>query len=51
MLPGGDFVGSEMGEVVDQATSRMSDADINAIIVYLRSLPPIQNAVESKKKK
>ena len=29
----------------------MSDADINAMIVYLRSLPPIHNAVESKKKK
>jgi len=51
MLPDSDFVGSEMGEVGDQATSKMSDADINAMIVYLRSLPPIHNAVESKKKK
>ena len=51
MLPDSDFVGSEMGEVVDQATSKMSDADINAMIVHLRSLPPIHNAVESKKKK
>jgi hypothetical protein len=51
MLPDSDFIGNEMGEVVDQATSKMSDADINAMIVCLRSLPPIHNAVESKKKK
>ena len=51
MLPDSDFVCSEMGEGGDQATNKMSDADINAMIVYLRSLPPIHNAVESKKKK
>jgi len=51
MLPDGDFVGSDMGEVVDLSTSRMSGADIKAIIVYLRSLPPVQNKIESKKKK
>ncbi len=51
MLPDGDFVGSEMGEVIDQATSRMKDTDIKAMIQYLRSLPPVQNKIESKKKK
>ena len=51
MLPDGDFVGSEMGEVVDQTTSRLNGADIKAMIRYLRSLPPVDNAIESKKKK
>jgi len=51
MLPDGDFVGSEMGEVVDAGTSRLSDADRKAIIVYLRSVPPVDNKIEAKKKK
>ena len=51
MLPDGDFVGSEMGEVVDQATSRLSGADRKAIMIYLRSLPAVNNKVESKKSK
>ncbi len=41
-LPDGDFVGSVMGEVVN-GTSKLTDADRQAIAVYLQSLPPIAN--------
>jgi mono/diheme cytochrome c family protein len=43
MLPDGDFVGSLMGEVVNHGTSKLTDADLKAMAVYLRSLPPIRN--------
>lgn len=43
MLPDGDFVGSLMTPVVNEGTSKLSDADIKAMAVYLRSLPPIRN--------
>jgi mono/diheme cytochrome c family protein len=42
MLPDFDAVGSAMGEVV-QTTSRLTDADRQAIAVYLESLPPLAN--------
>ena len=41
-LPDGDFVGSMMGEVVN-STSKLTDADRQAIAVYLQSLPPVAN--------
>jgi mono/diheme cytochrome c family protein len=41
-LPDGDFVGSAMGEVVN-GTSKLTDADRQAIAVYLLSLPPVAN--------
>src|SRR5690606_27288063 len=43
MLPDGDFVGSMMTDVVNNGTSRLTDADLRAMAVYLRSLPPISN--------
>jgi mono/diheme cytochrome c family protein len=43
MLPDGDFVGSLMTEVVNEGTSKLTDADLRAMAVYLRSLPPIRN--------
>ena len=43
-LPNGDFVGSGMGEVVSNGTSKLTDADRTAIAVYLAGLPPIPNA-------
>jgi hypothetical protein len=42
-LPDGDFVGSIMGEVVEDGTSRLTDADRAAIARYLASLPPLSN--------
>lgn len=43
MLPDGDYAGSLMGEVVDTSTSKLTDADRDAIAEYLLSLPPIDN--------
>ena len=45
MLPDGDFVGSTMGEVVDETTSQLTDEDRAAMTEYLLSLPPIDNDV------
>ena len=49
MTPDGDFVGSVMAEVVQNTTGKLSDSDIQAIIAYLRSLPPVHNDLRSKK--
>jgi mono/diheme cytochrome c family protein len=51
LLPDGDAVGGAMGEVVDEGTSHLTDADIEGIITYLKSLPPIHNKIERKKAK
>ncbi len=45
MTPDGDFVGGEMGEVVANTTSRLTPEDRNAMIAYLKSLPPVFNRV------
>ncbi len=50
MLPDGDFAGSDMGDVIDQSTSRLSKADRKAMVEYLRSLPAVDNRIEAKKK-
>jgi mono/diheme cytochrome c family protein len=42
-LPDGDVVGSVMGEVVKQSTSKLYEDDRRAVIVYLRSLEAIAN--------
>ena len=38
MLPDGDYVGGSMVEVIDYGTSKMSEADRQAIAAYLFSL-------------
>lgn len=43
ILPNGDAVGSLMGEVVDRSTSKMTDADRDAVATYLESRPPVSN--------
>lgn len=48
MTPDGDFVGGSMGEVVRNTTGKLTDADVGAIVAYLKSLPPIQNRVPRK---
>jgi mono/diheme cytochrome c family protein len=40
--PDGDFAGSLMAEVIEKGTALLSDADRQAIVVYLRSLKPIR---------
>jgi mono/diheme cytochrome c family protein len=39
MTPDGDYLGSGMGEVIE-GTSRLTQADRDAIIAYIRTLPP-----------
>jgi len=43
LLPNGDVAGSAMGEVIANGTSKMTDADRDAVATYLQSLPPIAN--------
>jgi len=41
MDPDGDFAGSLLADVIDRSTGKLRDDDISAIIVYMRSLPPL----------
>lgn len=50
MLPDGDFVGGAMTDMVNHGTSLLNDADLKAIAVYLKSVKPVRNKVEKKKK-
>ncbi len=40
ITPEGDFLSDAMGEVIDNSTSRLSDADLAAIAKYIKELPP-----------
>ena len=48
-LPDGDFVGPGMGEVVENGTSKLTDADRQAIAVYLATVPPLTGEVKATK--
>lgn len=48
MTPDGDFVGGAMAEVVSNSTSKLTDADLRAVVAYVKALPPIRNKVEDK---
>lgn len=50
-LPFGDEVGGAMTEVVRNETSKLTAADLKALIAYLRTVPPIENRPYKKKKK
>ena len=39
--PDGDFAGGAMTDVIDDATSKLTEADVTAIATYLKSLPAI----------
>jgi mono/diheme cytochrome c family protein len=39
--PDGDIVGETMGEVIRNSTSQLTAQDLQALIAYLRSLPPL----------
>ncbi len=41
MDPDGDFATAPMADVIEHTTSRLTDSDIAAIIVYLRSVAPV----------
>ena len=40
-LPDGDYSGGLMTEVIENTTSRLSDADREAMVAYLRSIDPL----------
>jgi len=39
--PEGDVVAETMGEVIQNTTSQLAPSDLNALIAYLRTLPPV----------
>lgn len=43
LLPDGDVAGASMAEVVEQGTSKLTDADLKAIAAYLKTIPAIDN--------
>ena len=48
--PNFDDVQGTMGEAVEDGLKHLTDADLKAIAVYLRALPPIHNPIKPKKK-
>jgi mono/diheme cytochrome c family protein len=49
LTPEGDIVGGAMAEVTETVTGKLTPDDIQAIVVYLRALPPIKNRITRKK--
>lgn len=43
LTPDGDVTAAAMGEVVTNSTSQLSPADLDAMVAYLRTLPPVPN--------
>jgi mono/diheme cytochrome c family protein len=41
MTPDGDVVAETMGEVITNTTSKLTSPDLDAVLAYLRSLPPL----------
>lgn len=41
LTPDGDLAGKTMGEVIRNSTSQLTPEDLDAVVAYLRSLPPI----------
>ena len=50
LKPDGDDVQGLMSVVIDNGYKHLPEADLRAIAVYLRSLPPIHNKVVKKDK-
>ncbi len=46
ILPDGDVANKKMGEVIQNATSRLTPVDLGALVSYLRSLPPLADEPE-----
>lgn len=51
LTPDGDFAGSLMADVIEHSTSNLIDADIAAIIEYLKSLKPIRRRLRKSTQK
>ena len=48
MTPDGDFVGGSIAEVVRHSTGKLAANDVNAIVAYVRMVPPVDNKVPAK---
>src|SRR5690606_40240405 len=44
MTPDGDVAAESMSEVVRNTTSQLTQEDLEALVAYLRSLPPLPDA-------
>jgi len=44
MTPDGDVTGETMGEVIRNTTSQLTKQDLDALVAYLRALPPLPDA-------
>jgi mono/diheme cytochrome c family protein len=47
MTPDGDVLAEAMGEVVTNTASKLTPADLDALIAYLRTLPPLPSEKKS----
>lgn len=47
MTPDGDVLAESMGEVVTNTLSKLTPADLDALIAYLRTLPPLPSEKKS----
>jgi len=45
MEPDGDFAGGVMVDVIDESLRHLSGSDIEAIVDYLKSIPPVPNQI------
>ena len=48
MTPWADFAGGAMAEVIDNGLSHLTDADREALAVYVHGLPPIADAADDE---
>jgi mono/diheme cytochrome c family protein len=48
LTPDGDVVAETMGEVIRNTTSQLTSADLDAVMRYLRSLPPLPDEPKGK---
>ncbi|MEQ8195179.1 MAG: cytochrome c [Rhodospirillales bacterium] len=48
MMADGDFVGGAMADVIDNTTGKLTKDDLQAMVTYLKSLPPIRHKVSKK---
>jgi mono/diheme cytochrome c family protein len=51
MTPDGDYAADVMAEVIDNGLKHLTREDRAAIVEYVRSVPPVENAVKKEKKK
>jgi len=51
LKPDGDAVGGTMGEVVTRGTSKLTDQDLQAMALYLKSVAPVRNQIGAPKTK